>query len=157
MLKPKGKKEALELRWLQMATRDVEDNMYETLEAMNFEDERMLACDGYRLHIVNHPQMDDLKGLHKLNEGKPLNKTPKAYDDEIVKGDYPDIDNIIPKKENAVASVAISRHLLQEVLEMPNETGWVQIELYGKHKPVVIRDPDGEYLAVVMPIMNGIG
>lgn len=152
---PKDKQEALELRWLQLAV--IREETHPVLQCINFEEDRAVATDGFRIHIVNKPNKET--GLLKLNNGKPLHKSPREIKTEEDDGQFPGISRVIPEGEPMLA-FGVSRHLLMEALEMPNETGFVIIKVYGQDKPIVIEDvpekgKESIYKSAIMPVHLG--
>ena len=148
--------------WLQKATHK-EGDTHPTLQAVNVTEERSIATDGVRLHIVRGKHYET--GLYKVNKGKPLNKTAKAYEcEEEVDAHYPEVDYVInsTEKKDLLATVAVNQQLLIDAASMPSQSGIVVLELRGSLTPVIIRSIDleddgktwdtGNAFALVMPV-----
>jgi len=155
-MKPVDKQQSLEWQWLQKALYGDDDKYsHKILTGINFTAGQLQGADGWRAHLVNK-KWHGVERVVKLNEGKPLNETPKDYSEEEIHGNFPDIEKCIPTSE-IVEYVVLNRQFLLDAASMPCEH--ILIELRGDHKPVVIKDfnldngTDGDnYIAVIMPM-----
>lgn len=146
--------------WLQKATLD--SDTYPTLRAINVTESRAEATDGFRLHIVKGKHYEP--GLYKVNKGKALNKTAKAYECEEVDRRYPDVQYIIDNAEekDILATIAVNQQFLIDAASMPSQSGIVVLELRGTTTPIIIRSIDlqddgktwdtGNAVSLVMPV-----
>lgn len=147
--------------WLQKATRQQADTR-PTLQAVNVTENRAEATDGFRLHIIKGKHYEP--GLYKVNKGKALNKTAKAYECDEVDGKYPEVDYILnsTEKKDLLATVIVNQQFLIDAAGMPSESGMVMLELRGSPTPVIIKSVDvqddgktwdtGNAFALVMPV-----
>lgn len=141
----KEKRDAVALRWLQLAT-----GTSGTLSGIHVNNGQAESSDGYRIHLAPTPDPVKDAGIVRIRDGKTLHKTPgRVYEAEEIEGVFPDVEQIDPDNHQEPQAVLnCNPKYLREALEMPNN-GTVTLRIYSSTGPFTVTSD--EYKAVIMP------
>jgi len=150
----KKSKEALNLRWLQLATST--STWKKVLKGIHIRgDNKAEASDGYRIHQGPVPEaLDfDVGDTIRVNQGNTIYKSPdREYSANLVEGHFPDTDVVFPNYEPTV-SIALNSDFIKDALEFPQaDDNKVILEFFqkGSANLLQIRTEDDEYKALIM-------
>lgn len=168
MIQVKSKKDALNLRWLQLAVSS-NTTWREAITGIRVKEEKAEATDGYRIHVGPIPESlnefsGEKKGI-KVNGGGATYKSPdREYPIQKTSGDFPETSHIFPKKPPKTV-LAINREFLKDALEMPvgkdgNGNPGVILKFYPEevYDRLIVQTGDGSHQALIMGMsLKGTG
>ena len=143
------KDESKLVAWVQSACS--KDDTRPTLTGISVQDNRMIGCDGHRLHMTPiTSSLERFKGkIIKLLSKMGVNKLVEV---EEVEGKYPDIDVVFPTGEPSLR-IAVDAKYLTEALSLvakdkDNFDRRVVLDFYSDTQPIIVKI--GDYKALVM-------
>jgi len=153
-IKFKNTDETRAVRFVQNACETIERRPI--LGSIRVENDKIVASDGWRLHIAPTPETLKEYADKQLKPERRIRVTPQPEEFEEVEGTFPawrEIDNRA-NAEEVVVRIALNKDFLADLKDMPSNSDGVVFEIRGEEKPVVITPLDGPkgYRAILMPM-----
>jgi len=119
-------------KWLQSAASD--DPARGILRGINVQDTYSVTADGYRMHAINQPILEDERGTFELGK---VRAGENIVEPQEVKGEYPDFSFILPTK-TPVFEIAVDPALLIDALKGMPKGKPVHLRFFGDLEPMEI-------------------
>jgi len=118
-------------KWLQLAASN--DPARGILRGINVQDTYSVTADGYRMHTINQPILENTGtfDLGKVRAGENI------IEPQEIEGKYPDIISLVPAKE-PVFEIAVDPALLVDALKGMPKYKPVRLRFFGDREPIEV-------------------
>lgn len=130
------------------------------LQVIHFRNGLGYICDGFAAIYFPSPFSKDYEGeitVDQLKEFASVKSFKKLGDEDFKimaiarKGNYPEIEELIPKKFTDLTEIIINPRLLASISDIM-DTNDARMKFSGKYTPIKIEPRDSAFKAILMPM-----